>query len=191
MYLGDTDNYHVTKCLHHLASQDDVSGVFLNVNLSSAGGFTILRHNVALLTLEYSGYYEYGMSSRRKLTSKLWPNSTTDISVAATVKPSNFFSLRNRRGLVHHLFTHKEYTHMLVKEKTYTGSIAFREVFRSGTVTVLKRVKTVKEKKFLFRMKDIESMVFKEEAGQLHAFGLKDLAALRYEEFLRLGGKSS
>jgi hypothetical protein len=72
VYQGDADNHDVLKCVTYISRQDDVTGVFLDVNVHSVGGYTLLRHDVPIQATTTTGVdAEYNMASRSHVTRKL------------------------------------------------------------------------------------------------------------------------
>ncbi|XP_076473020.1 uncharacterized protein LOC143302299 isoform X2 [Babylonia areolata] len=207
VYQGNADTYDVTRCVNHVAAQTDVRGVFLNVNLNLVGGFTFLRHNVPLLTLTFSGYHEYGMSARHITPRKLYPTTTatattalrrhkTDsaVSLATSVNLSNYFDHQNQPYLLHHLISHPEYNYLLMTTDTEFLPAGFTQVLDTGRVKVLRRLGTEEGEQRLRQVvpllrADPAPAVLKREASELFAFGLRDLAAQRYERGVRLDGQ--
>ncbi|KAL8605101.1 hypothetical protein ACOMHN_018902 [Nucella lapillus] len=195
VYGDNTETYDVTRCVNYVSSQKDVRGMFLNVNINMMGGFTFLRHNVPLLVLTSTGYHEYGMSVRHTAKQKLHPFKTSNvISLATAVKLSNYFDPQNKPYLLHHLISHREYNYLLMASSVEFLSAGYKVVFDTGRCKVVKRLGTEEDEKRLQEMVPLlrsepDGSVLKREASQLHAFGLKDMAARRFERGKVLEGK--
>ena len=187
VYMGTAENYGVTKCLNYIASRDDVTGVFSDKNIPVIGGYTFLRHDVPILTLTFSGYHEYGLSSRTSTDRKLWWGESRNISVVTSSKVSNYFSQQNKRYLLRYLLAHAEYNYLILDTATDFLHVGYKQVFASESTKVIKRVGTEAEEK---RLSDVVPLleleagvaVLENEARQLYAFGLKELAASRFRE---------
>ena len=194
VYRGAVENYDVTKCLNFIASQNDVRGVFFDKNIHVIGGYTFLRHDVPVLTLTFSGYHEYGFSSRTSVDRKLSWQEPRNISVVTSSKLSNYFSQQNKQYLLQYLIAQEEYNYLVMDAETDFLRVGYKLVFTSGLVKVVKRVGTEVEEKRLsdvvpFLKFEAEADVLQSEARQLYAFGLKELAASRFSEAMKKGEK--
>ena len=187
VYMGTAENYGVTKCLNYIASRGDVTGVFSDKNIPVIGGYTFLRHDVPILTLTFSGYHEYGLSSRTSTDRKLWWGESHNISVVTYSKVSNCFLQKNKQYLLRYLIAHAEYNYLILDTATDFLHVGYKQVFTSESTKVIKRVGTEAEEK---RLSDVVPLleleagvaVLENEARQLYAFGLKVLAASRFRE---------
>ena len=187
VYMGTAENYGVTKCLNYIASRGDVTGVFSDKNIPVIGGYTFLRHDVPILTLTFSGYHEYGLSSRTSTDRKLWWGESRNISVVTSSKASNYFLQQNKQYLLRYLLAHAEYNYLILDTATDFLHVGYKQVFNSESIKVIKRVGTEAEEK---RLSDVVPLleleagvaVLENEAQQLYAFGLKVLAASRFRE---------
>ncbi|KAJ8312303.1 hypothetical protein KUTeg_009676 [Tegillarca granosa] len=139
-YGKSSDSNYVNICLNYLSEQHDVRGVYIDASIHVTGGYTILHKNVPIISLIHKEFYEFGMDSRillDKRNRELIPNDT--LSLATLRRISDFISIKNTQYLLKVLIKQTVYNYLIIENKREFLKHGYSEVFRSGTMRVLKR----------------------------------------------------
>uniref|UniRef100_A0A2C9KV92 Mannosyltransferase n=1 Tax=Biomphalaria glabrata TaxID=6526 RepID=A0A2C9KV92_BIOGL len=135
VYQKTEDVQDINTCLHYVASQTDVTGVFCDCNLHMTGGFTLLHQDVTFMALLKGGYYEYGPKSRSKEISWAGRNQ----SVVEFTGASNYVAEQNALATARVIIERRNYNYVIVRTDRPFLPVGFREVFSSGNRRVLQR----------------------------------------------------
>lgn len=139
-YGKSTDSNYVNICLDFLSSQNDVRGVYIDASIHVTGGYTILHQNVPIISLIHKEFYEFGMESKIIMDKKnRKPISNDTVSLVTLRRVSDFISIRNTQYLLKVLIKHSVYNYLIIGNEREFLRHGYSEVFRSGTMRILKR----------------------------------------------------
>ena len=147
-YMGNTDSNHVNLCLDFISRQSDVTGVFLDRSIHMSGAYCILHHNVSILTLIHKEFKEFDATNSRFSTSSTVSHKTR-VSVSVHSKVTDFISVYNTPYLLKVLINNRDYNYLVMKSDRKFIEFGYKEVYRSGSMRVLKRLYDDDEEKRL------------------------------------------
>ncbi|XP_050410788.1 uncharacterized protein LOC126825253 [Patella vulgata] len=138
VYAGIYHSNDVNTCLNYVAHTEDVTGVFLDTSIHMAGGYSVLHRDVPVLTLLIHEFYEFDFNSRLNLTSK-YNMGSKKAHVSTFSRVSNFISVRNTPYLLKFLINNPKYNYLIIGINRSFINFGYKEVFRSGNMSVLRR----------------------------------------------------
>ena len=134
-----SDSSDINQCLHFIGQSNNVTGVFLDGSIYMTAGYSILNHDVPLITLIHHEYHEYrpgGYKPRSDLPYKS-PNNIRVIN-----RYSDIIDVTNIHYLLKRLLESHEYNVIVVGKKRAKSfhSIGFnKKLFTTGQFSVLQR----------------------------------------------------
>ncbi|XP_062582598.1 uncharacterized protein LOC134244339 [Saccostrea cucullata] len=179
-YEGKTDSHDVNECLHFIGQRDDVKGLFTDRDIHMTGGYTIVNRDIPWFSLINTEFREFSRDIR--LTMKSF-YGIRKVSVTSNV--SNYIHIHNTPFLLKCLLRQKEYNYLVMKITREFINQGYKEVFRYGTMRVLKRTFDQKQEGYLTTLsKSISdnknSTILKYEGQWLMAYGSYDLAREKF-----------
>ncbi|XP_061162414.1 uncharacterized protein LOC133171643 [Saccostrea echinata] len=179
-YEGKTDSHDVNVCLDFIGQKDDVKGVFIDRDMHMTGGYTILNRDIPWFSLINTEFREFSKDSR--LTMKSFYGIT---KVSLTSNVSNYIHIQNTPFLLKCILRQKEYNYLVMKITREFINQGYEEVFRYGTMRVLKRTFDRKQEEYLTTLGNSisdnkNSTILKYEGQWLMAYGSYDLAREKF-----------
>jgi hypothetical protein len=179
-YEENTDSRDVNVCLDFIRQQSDVTGVFIDRDMHMTGGYTILRKDIPWFSLINTEFREFSKTSRLELHSFYGARN-----VSTTSQISNYIHIQNTPFLLKCLIRQKEYNYLVMKITRQFINRGYVEVFRYGTMRVLKRLYDLEEEKYLKTLEKTisdskNSTVLKYEGQWLVMYGNYELAKKKF-----------
>ncbi|KAK6191859.1 hypothetical protein SNE40_003443 [Patella caerulea] len=188
VYAGIYHSNDVNTCLNYVAHTENVTGVFLDTSVHMTGGYSVLHRDVPVLTLLIHEFYEFDFNSRLNLTSK-YNMGSKNARVSTLSRASNFISVLNTPYLLKFLINNPEYNYLIIGINRPFINFGYKEVFRSGNMSVLRRTfYRYDEERLLATAKTIpigmNATVLNYEGNWLFNLGAFEQAARRLEASL-------
>lgn len=179
-YEEKTDSHDVNVCLDFISQQTEVTGVFIDRDMHMTGGYSILKKNIPWFSLINTEFREFSKKSRLELQSFYGTRK-----VSTTSQISNYIHIQNTPFLLKCLIRQKEYNYLVMKITRQFINQGYVEVFRYGTMRVLKRTNDLQEEKMLATLERTisdskNSTVLKYEGQWLAMYGNYDLAKEKF-----------
>ncbi|CAG2230812.1 unnamed protein product [Mytilus edulis] len=186
-----TDSSDINQCLFFISEQNNVTGVFIDNSIYTIAGFTILNHDVPLLTLIHHEYHEYrsgGYIPRTDLSYK------TPRNLYVINRYSDIIDVTNIHYLSKRLLESQEYNYVVVPNKRVPSfsQLGFNKApFSAGRYSVLQRLLTpIESTKLSIAGKNMplgkNSTIMEYEASWLYTAGLYTKAIERLENAIEL-----
>ncbi|KAI8749200.1 hypothetical protein BgiBS90_032630 [Biomphalaria glabrata] len=190
VYQKTEDVQDINICLHYVASQTDVTGVFCDCNLHMTGGYTLLHQDVTFMALLKGGYYEYAPKSRSKENS--WAGR--DLSIVEFTRASNYVAEQNALATARVIIERRNYNYVIVRTDRPFLPVGFREVFSAGNRRVFQRsfgeMSERKLQDFLDRIPlGTNATVMLHEGDVLYYMNQYAEASFRFQHALRLNSR--
>lgn len=179
-YEGKTDSHDVNVCLDFIGRQSDVTGVFVDRDIHMTGGYTVLRQNVPWFSLINTEFREFSKESRLVVWSFY---GNREISITSQV--SNYIHIQNTPFLLKCLIRQKEYNYLVMKTTRQFITRGYVEVFKYGTMRVLKRLFDSQEESYLETVEksitdNKNTTILKYEGQWLMSYGSYNLAEKKF-----------
>lgn len=179
-YEGKTDSHDVNVCLDFIGQQSDVTGVFMDRDIHMTGGYTVLRQNVPWFSLINTEFREFSKESRLAVWSFY---GNREISITSQI--SNYVHIQNTPFLLKCLIRQKEYNYLVMKITRQFITRGYVEVFRYGTMHVLKRSFDSQEESYLEKVEksitdNKNTTILKYEGQWLMSYGSYNLAENKF-----------
>lgn len=179
-YEGKTDSHDVIVCLDFIGRQSDVTGVFVDRDIHMTGGYTVLRQNVPWFSLINTEFREFSKESRLAVRSFY---GNREISITSQI--SNYIHIQNTPFLLKCLIRQREYNYLVMKVARQFITRGYVEVFKYGTMRVLKRSFDSQEEGYLETVEksitdNKNSTILKYEGQWLMSYGSYDLAENKF-----------
>uniref|UniRef100_K1PAF7 Mannosyltransferase n=1 Tax=Magallana gigas TaxID=29159 RepID=K1PAF7_MAGGI len=179
-YEGKTDSHDVNVCLDFIGQQSDVTGVFMDRDIHMTGGYTVLRQNVPWFSLINTEFREFSKESRLAVWSFY---GNREISITSQI--SNYVHIQNTPFLLKCLIRQKEYNYLVMKITRQFITRGYVEVFRYGTMHVLKRSFDSQEESYLEKVEksitdNRNTTILKYEGQWLMSYGSYNLAENKF-----------
>ncbi|XP_063448690.1 uncharacterized protein LOC134728150 [Mytilus trossulus] len=185
------DSSDINQCLFFISEQNNVTGVFVDNSIYTIAGFTILNHDVPLLTLIHHEYHEYrseGYIPRTDLSYK------TPRNLYVINRYSDIIDVTNIHYLSKRLLESQEYNYVVVPNKRVPSfsQLGFNKApFNAGRYSVLQRLLTpIESSKLSIAGKNMplgkNSTIMEYEASWLYTAGLYSKAIERLENAIEL-----
>ncbi|KAK3084812.1 hypothetical protein FSP39_019458 [Pinctada imbricata] len=189
-YMGRTDTSHVNECLNFVSKQNDVTGVFLDRSVHMTGAFSVLHRNVFLLSLIHNEFKEFDNNQSRYISQSVF-DSRSHLSLSIHSKVSNYISVYNTPYLLKVLIENQNYNYLVMKCDRKFIDFGYEEVFKSGSMHVLKRKFSLEDEDKLRAVALGISMgdnprILNYEASWLLTFELYQLAESKLHQSLKL-----
>ena len=189
-----SDSSDINQCLHFIGQSNNVTGVFLDGSIYMTAGYSILNHDVPLITLIHHEYHEYrrgGYKPRSDLPYKS-PNNIRVIN-----RYSDIIDVTNIHYLLKRLLESHEYNVIVVGKKRAKSfhSIGFnKKLFTTGQFSVLQRELWQEKKRKLLETGinmpiGLNATILEYEASWLYTAGLYSKAVDRLERTIHLSDK--
>lgn len=186
-----SDSSDINQCLHFIGQSNNVTGVFLDGSIYMTAGYSILNHDVPLITLIHHEYHEYrpgGYKPRSDLPYKS-PNNIRVIN-----RYSDIIDVTNIHYLLKRLLESHEYNVIVVGKKRAKSfhSIGFnKKLFTTGQFSVLQRELWQEKKRKLLETGinmpiGLNATILEYEASWLYTAGLYSKAVDRLERTIHL-----
>ena len=182
-YRNATASKDVNICLDYISRMTDVRGVMLDESIFETHGFSVLRHDVPLLTKVHNEYHLYTAGYSKSFA---FGNRIRILN-----KYSDYVYVRNSHYLCRLLGRTNSFNYVITKRNKLFAGMKYFEVYKAGNYMVLLRNLTAFDEKKLNKQADElplgnNSTVLEYETGWLLSAGLNDLAAKRAERSLEL-----
>lgn len=179
-YEGKTDSHDVNVCLDFIGRQSDVTGVFVDRDIHMTGGYTVLRQNVPWFSLINTEFREFSKESRLAVWSFY---GNREISITSQV--SNYIHIQNTPFLLKCMIRQKEYNYLVMKTTRQFITRGYVEVFKYGTMRVLKRLFDSQEESYLETVEksitdNKNTTILKYEGQWLMSYGSYNLAEKKF-----------
>lgn len=179
-YEGKTDSHDVNVCLYFIGQQSDVTGVFMDRDIHMTGGYTVLGQNVPWFSLINTEFREFSKESRLAVWSFY---GNREISITSQI--SNYVHIQNTPFLLKCLIRQKEYNYLVMKITRQFITRGYVEVFRYGTMHVLKRSFDSQEESYLEKVEksitdNKNTTILKYEGQWLMSYGSYHLAENKF-----------
>lgn len=179
-YEGKTDSHDVNVCLDFIGRQSDVTGVFVDRDIHMTGGYTVLRQNVPWFSLINTEFREFSKESRLAVWSFY---GYREISITSQV--SNYIHIQNTPFLLKCMIRQKEYNYLVMKTTRQFITRGYVEVFKYGTMRVLKRLFDSQEESYLETVEksitdNKNTTILKYEGQWLMSYGSYNLAEKKF-----------
>lgn len=179
-YEGKTDSHDVNVCLDFIGQQSDVTGVFMDRDIHMTGGYTVLRQSVPWFSLINTEFREFSKESRLAVWSFY---GNREISITSQI--SNYVHIQNTPFLLKCLIRQKEYNYLVMKITRQFITRGYLEVFRYGTMHVLKRSFDSQEESYLETVEksitdNKNTTILKYEGQWLMSYGSYNLAENKF-----------
>lgn len=179
-YEGKTDSHDVNVCLDFTGRQSDVTGVFVDRDIHMTGGYTVLRQNVPWFSLINTEFREFSKESRLAVWSFY---GNREISITSQV--SNYIHIQNTPFLLKCMIRQKEYNYLVMKTTRQFITRGYVEVFKYGTMRVLKRLFDSQEESYLETVEksitdNKNTTILKYEGQWLMSYGSYNLAEKKF-----------
>lgn len=179
-YEGKTDSHDVNVCLDFTGRQSDVTGVFVDRDIHMTGGYTVLRQNVPWFSLINTEFREFSKESRLAVWSFY---GYREISITSQV--SNYIHIQNTPFLLKCMIRQKEYNYLVMKTTRQFITRGYVEVFKYGTMRVLKRLFDSQEESYLETVEksitdNKNTTILKYEGQWLMSYGSYNLAEKKF-----------
>lgn len=179
-YEGKTDSHDVNVCLDFIGQQSDVTGVFMDRDIHMTGGYTVLGQNVPWFSLINTEFREFSKESRLAVWSFY---GNREISITSQI--SNYVHIQNTPFLLKCLIRQKEYNYLVMKITRQFITRGYVEVFRYGTMHVLKRSFDSQEESYLETVEksitdNKNTTILKYEGQWLMSYGSYNLAENKF-----------
>lgn len=189
-----SDSSDINQCLHFIGQSNNVTGVFLDGSIYMTAGYSILNHDVPLITLIHHEYHEYrpgGYQPRSDLPYKS-PNNIRVIN-----RYSDIIDVTNIHYLLKRLLESHEYNVIVVGKKRAKSfhNIGFnKKLFTAGQFSVLQRELWQEKKRKLLETGinmpiGLNATILEYEASWLYTAGLYNKAVDRLERTIDLSDK--
>ena len=139
-FESSRDSQYVIQCMDYLRQQDDVTGVFIDNHIHTSGGYTALHIEVPVISLVHFEFFQFDKYSESSLPSISF-FYTKNITVKTFTETSNFITMHNTPLLLKELIVNKDYNYLVLGVNRQFIQVGYHEVFRSGTMRILKRLK--------------------------------------------------
>lgn len=182
-YGNATTSKDVNMCLDFISKANDVRGVMLDASIYETHGFSILRHDVPVLTKIHNEYHLYTTDNGGKILSNR--------KIRILNRYSDYVSIHNPHYLSRLLGRTDTFNYVITKRVMFFTGMKYYEVFKSGSYIVFHRNLTNDQEKQLNKMADElplgnNATVLEYETGWLITSGLYELAAARAKRSLEL-----
>ena len=190
-YKGVTDSHHINECLDFIRQQPDVTGLFSDRSIHETAAYSVLHKDVPIFSLFHKEFMEFDKSARKNLPSNDYFSSRSTVGVTVTSQISNFISTENSPLLLKALVNEPHYNYLLLKTSRKLVSTGFEEVFRSGTMRVMRKTQNERGTEELQQIADSipigrNATILEYEGSWLMTYGLRQLAMERLEVAIEL-----
>ena len=182
-YKNATTSRDVNICLEFISKMKDVRGVMLDESIYHTHGYSILRHDVALLSKIHHEYHMYTIKRDNTLHLRR--------SIRVLNKYSDYIYEHNSHYLSRLIAKTNTFNYVITKRPKFFDSMKYFEVFKSGVHVVLLRNLTEHYEEKLNKFADnlplgTNATILEYEVGWLLTAGLYDLAVERAKQSLEL-----
>lgn len=151
-YGEDNDSVNVNVCLDFIGRRPDARGVFLQTPIGMTGAYTVLNINVPLFAMFEKEFYILDNKSQTIVPSSVGMflgRQRINLSLHTVGASSEYISVQNPHYILKVLINHPEYNYLVMSVEQSFLQTGYAEVFRYGSMRVLKRTFEVEQEKYL------------------------------------------